>query len=277
MITGIDHVVILVGDLPAATRRYEELGFAVEAGGEHPGWGTENALIPLADGSYLELLAARDPALAARHPLWQRPGGGMRSPGEYGGFAVGSSDVSADAAAIRARGLALEGPVEGSRLRPDGRQVRWRLAFPKASGLPFIIEDETPREVRIAPPARGLGAAAAIDEVEVLVRDLARATQAYERLLGDPAVHRKRARRHHASFQTPLGQILLRHPGPADPARDVLGRLGPGVFSITLRIDSADGLPPVLAGALRGTGPTREVDPARACGARMSIRMERSG
>lgn len=277
MITGVDHVVILVGDLPGATRRYEELGFAVEAGGEHPGWGTENALIPLADGSYLELLAAHDPALAARHPLWQRPGGGMRAPGEYGGFAVGSSDVSADAAAIRSRGLALEGPLAGSRLRPDGWEVRWRLAFPRAAGLPFIIGDETPREVRIAPPVRGLGTAATIDEVGVLVRDLARATRTFERFLGIPAAHGRRGRRHHASFQTPLGQILLRGPGTAAPAREALGRLGPGVYSITLRIDSVDGLPPALAAALRGTGPTRQIDPSRACGVRIAIMMERSG
>lgn len=276
MITGIDHVVILVGDLPGATRRYEELGFAVVAGGEHPGWGTENALVPLADGSYLELLAARDPALAARHPLWQRPGGGLRGPGEYGGFAVGSSDAGEDAAAIRGRGLALEGPLPGSRVRPDGRQVRWRLAFPKARELPFIIEDETPRAVRIAPPARGLGTASTIEEVEVLVRNLARATRAYERFLGIPAARGKKARRHHASFQTPLGQILLRHPGPADPAREVLDRLGPGVFSITLRIDSADGLPPVMAGALRGIGPVRQLDASRTGGVRMAISIEQS-
>jgi catechol 2,3-dioxygenase-like lactoylglutathione lyase family enzyme len=274
MITGIDHVVILVGDLPGATRRYEELGFAVEAGGEHPGWGTENALIPLADGSYLVLLAASDPALAARHPLWKRPDGGMRGPGEYGGFALTSSDVSADAAAIRSRGLELEGPLEGSRLRPDGWEVRWHLAFPKAAGLPFIIEDETPREVRIAPPVRGLGAAATLDEVEVLVRDLARATRAYERFLGVPAAHGRRGRRHHASFQTPLGQIVLRGPGAVDPARRVEGRLGSGVHSITIRIDSVDGLPPALAHALRGTGPARQVDTSRTGGVRMAIRMD---
>ena len=55
MITGIDHLVIAVKDLEAATRAYGELGFTVVPGGRHP-VGTYNTLIAFADGSYLELI-----------------------------------------------------------------------------------------------------------------------------------------------------------------------------------------------------------------------------
>ena len=56
----IDHVVIVVADLEAATVDFRSLGFTVTPGGVHPDWGSHNALIPLADGGYLELIAFRN-------------------------------------------------------------------------------------------------------------------------------------------------------------------------------------------------------------------------
>lgn len=155
MITALDHIVILAENLAAGTDRYAALGFAVERGGVHPGWGTENALVPLADGSYLELLAAHDPALAQHHRLWQRPDGATRAPGEYGGYFLGSDDLEHDVAVLRRRGLEWADPQEGSRKRPDGQIVRWRLAFPKRPDLPNLIQDLTPRPLRVAPPSGG--------------------------------------------------------------------------------------------------------------------------
>ena len=58
-----DHAVILVSDLAAASKTYEDLGFAVSAGGEHEGLGTHNALIRFGV-DYLELLAVHDRKLA---------------------------------------------------------------------------------------------------------------------------------------------------------------------------------------------------------------------
>src|SRR5439155_20766639 len=53
----LDHLVIRVHDLDQAVKDFTALGFTVTLGGEHPGWGSRNALIPFADGSYLELIA----------------------------------------------------------------------------------------------------------------------------------------------------------------------------------------------------------------------------
>ncbi len=222
MITGIDHMVILADDLDEAISRFEALGFAVTRGGSHPAWGTENALIPLADGSYLELLAARDPELARQHRLWQRADGSTREPGSYGGYALGSDDIDSDVLQIRARGLWLTDPQAGSRRRPDGQMVRWQLAFSDRPDLPFLIEDETHRGLRIASPERGLGTDAGIDEVVVAVDDLPDAARAYEQLLDIPSTHAVSLHGPAAHFQTPRGRIVL------------IPRPGPGVFSVML-------------------------------------------
>ncbi len=269
MITGIDHVVILVDGLESAMRRFEALGFEVVQGGAHPAWGTENALIPLADGSYLELLAARDPALASRHRLWQRPDGTMRAPGTYGGYALGTDDVERDVLGIRARGLDLTEPQAGARQRPDGQTVRWRLSFSARPHLPFLIEDETPRPLRIAPPGRGLGLHAGIDEVVVSVSDLDAAARAYEQLLGVPATRGR--------FQTPRGGIELRvgrltddRPTEARP----VSRAGveAGVRSVVLGVRRWAESTRAIQGMLQSVGDAMRIDPARIGGVRLFLR-----
>lgn len=60
MLTGLDHLVILVEELEDAVAGYEELGFTVTPGGEHADGLTRNALVPFADGTYLEIVAFVD-------------------------------------------------------------------------------------------------------------------------------------------------------------------------------------------------------------------------
>ncbi len=81
MLVGLDHLVILVEKLEEAVTGYEVLGFRVTLGGEHADGLTRNALVPFADGTYLELVAFIDPA-GGRDNVWGwRPfleiGGGL--------------------------------------------------------------------------------------------------------------------------------------------------------------------------------------------------------
>ena len=69
MIHGIDHIVILVSELESAIADYTALGFSVVRGGDHPGV-THNALVAFADGTYLELIAFKQPDEG--HHWWQR-------------------------------------------------------------------------------------------------------------------------------------------------------------------------------------------------------------
>ena len=113
MITGIDHLVIAVKDLEAATRAYGELGFTVVPGGRHP-VGTYNTLIAFADGSYLELIGFyRD---NPDHRWWAalQRGGGLVD------YCLQTDDLMGDTRAFRDAGVDIADPVSQSRLRPDG-------------------------------------------------------------------------------------------------------------------------------------------------------------
>ncbi len=267
MITGFDHVVILSGTLSDAIRWYQALGFTVERGGVHPAWGTENALIPLADGSYLELMAARDPSRAAQHRLWQRADGSVRQPGEYGGYALTTDNLTADLARIQARGALFQDPQAGSRERLDKQLVRWRAADATAPGLPFLIEDVTPRVLRIA-AAHGLGASARLAAIEVAVEDLAQATRLYEQLLdlrpttGADRVH----------FEAPWGKIVLFRPHADDPARTSVQLAGPHVFSTILEVHRWAEVTQGLAAMLHSAADEAVIRPELLGGTRIVLR-----
>jgi catechol 2,3-dioxygenase-like lactoylglutathione lyase family enzyme len=189
MLIGFDHFVILVRDLNAATQTYHCLGFDVRAGGEHPAFGSHNALVALADGTYLELLAFKDTALAAR-TFWRDAVARLQVCEGFGGYALQSSDLADDVQQIRARGLAVSDPQPGSRVRPDGQRVAWHTALIGGTPpgvLPFLIQDDTPRALRIEPASAGLGSRVRVKEIVVAVNDLGAAHSAYTALLGAAA------------------------------------------------------------------------------------------
>ncbi len=142
MISGIDHLVILVEALEAAAAGYEELGFRVTQGGEHADGLTRNALVPFADGTYLELVSFVDPA-DTRDNVW-----GWRPFIEKGGGLIDYCAASDDLAAV---GFEVSGSDEGGRRMPDGTEIRWKSARMRQEGrvMPFLIEDLTPRSLRI--------------------------------------------------------------------------------------------------------------------------------
>jgi len=128
MLRQLDHVVFVVRDLQAAIADYRRRGFTVTPGGEH------------ADG--VKLIAFHDLGRSLTHPWWNiaADGGGVAD------FALLSDDLAADSAALA--DLVKRPPQEGGRVRPDGVELKWRTAVLKPP-LPFVIEDLTPRELRV--------------------------------------------------------------------------------------------------------------------------------
>src|SRR5689334_12517218 len=166
----LDHIVITVRSLEEACASFARDGFTVTRGGRHEDLPTENALVPFADGTYLELLATRDPATRdelkslASGPGWSRHLRGVSAvgrrflpslAGEDGvvDWSLRSPGLLREASHLRSRAQPAAGPVDMSRERPDGERLAWSLLLPESRVLPFWIEDRTPRERRV--PADG--------------------------------------------------------------------------------------------------------------------------
>ncbi|HKK28446.1 MAG TPA: VOC family protein [Gemmatimonadota bacterium] len=154
---AVDHLIYGVPDLEGGRDRIEELlGVRPVPGGRHPDYGTRNALLGLGPETYLEVMAP-DPDLP-------RPERGVlfglderETPG-FVTWALRGEAIEERAAVAAAHGLAL-GPVEaGSREKPDGTVLTWKLTDPRALPLggvvPFLIAwGETPHPAGTVPGA----------------------------------------------------------------------------------------------------------------------------
>lgn len=239
---SLDHVVIAVDDLARSIEQYRALGFTVYPGGDHQGRSSHNALIVLADGSYLELKAWRDPAPAER--WWatlERSGEGLVD------FALLSKAPEEELAAARARGLVtLKGPVPGERVRPDGRHLKWTTARHDTPDVPFLCGDITPRNLRVpdAPELlRHANGASGVALITVAVRDLDVSLARWHALLAgdlqlsaasEDAAHGVRSVRIALGGFDVILQGLTAHHGSARLAEHLATR-GEGPVSVVLR------------------------------------------
>ena len=182
MLTRLDHLVILVRDLDHAAADYERLGFTLTPGGEHADGLTRNALIPFEDGSYFELVSFLDPE-DTRDNVW-----GWRKFLPHEGlidYCAASDDLESDVKRLESLGFDVNGPDDGGRRLPDGVEIRWRSARIRQEGrlLPFLIEDLTPRELRVpgGQAARHPNGASGIFRIEIAAPD---AEEAASSLIG---------------------------------------------------------------------------------------------
>jgi hypothetical protein len=135
----LDHVILGIDDLDRGIERFTELtGVSPARGGEHPGRGTQNALVSLGEGRYLEILAPSPSASrAAADPRTQHA---ELTPV---GWALHTRALDDLAKGLRAAGFRTEGPTPGSRRTPEGTLLAWRTLAAEGNGLglaPFLIE-----------------------------------------------------------------------------------------------------------------------------------------
>lgn len=176
----IDHVAVAGRSLRSLETAFRRCGFEVISGGLHASGATEMSIIPAADGSYIELIAVADSNRLLDNPFWNDH---LLADGGPCGWAIVVNDLDDTIRRLEIAGVNVHGPVAGHRQRPDGKDVRWRMAFlgetrssatlsPSGPGatLPFLIEDLTPHELRVPPvpdlsdatPARRVQAVAGV-------------------------------------------------------------------------------------------------------------------
>jgi hypothetical protein len=114
------------------------LGQDFTDGGIHPRFGTRNMTMPLADGTYLEVVEVLDHPASDKAPFGQAVRARSANGGGWLGWVVAVDDITEVEARL---GRAA---VKGNRFRPDGKELVWKqigvnglIADPQ---LPFFIQ-----------------------------------------------------------------------------------------------------------------------------------------
>lgn len=192
---SFDHVIIVVEDLEKGIVDFAALGFGVVKGGVHTGNLTHNALIPFADGTYIELLAPTSNSFATMQPA--TPGtpqipyylARMLDAGEgLADFALWVNDIDTAVADAASRGITMAGPTESGRKRHDGVDLLWKVAQPDPEGLPFFIEDLTPRSFRVPAAVQHSNGVVGMGGVTIAAQDVRARSRMLCDLLGGEAI-----------------------------------------------------------------------------------------
>jgi hypothetical protein len=144
VVGAVDHLLLGAADLDQGIAWVEaRTGIKPVIGGSHPGRGTRNALLSLGGKQYLEVIA---PDPAQKTFTFQLDIRSLKEP-RLVTWAAASTDLDALARRARDAGHQVLGPFDGSRVRPDGKVLKWRtMAVPNALGdgsvdpIPFFIQ-----------------------------------------------------------------------------------------------------------------------------------------
>jgi hypothetical protein len=141
--SNVDHLVYATPDLAAGVAHVEKLlGVKAVPGGQHPGAGTRNALIGLGDQTYLEIIG---PDPDQPKPAQPRRFGidDLKAP-RLITWAAKGADLDSLVKRAESNGIDLGQVQSGSRRRPDGVLLSWRLTVsPLLNGdgiVPFFID-----------------------------------------------------------------------------------------------------------------------------------------
>ena len=258
MIHGIDHIVIAGADLDALAATYAALGFNVVGGGRHP-IGSYNRLIGLRDGAYIELLSFYEHS--PKHYWWDalhEKGGGLID------FCAQTDDIRADYAVFAAAGVDMSPLVGLSRVRFDGYRLSWlnNEVYGDFQGLiPFIIEDETPREERVPKEIEHENGVTGIDRITLAARDLGKA-----RRIMDAALQQEAETVHDAALKA---NGIVYQVGPHR-----LEYLTPTDDSSPLHAHIAANRPVLWRIVFKTSGAARSIAPGDAAGVRVELASE---
>lgn len=143
MPSGIDHLVYATPNLATGIEQIERLlGVRAVPGGQHPGGGTRNALVGLGEDTYLEIIGPDPDQPRPIRP--RRFGIDDLKTARLVTWAEKSTDLESIVETAKRHGLDLGQVQAGSRRRPDGVLLSWRLTVSPvltADGIiPFFID-----------------------------------------------------------------------------------------------------------------------------------------
>jgi hypothetical protein len=250
MISQIDHVIVLAKDLDTAVANAQSTGFTVFPGGIHDDQATHNALVPFADGSYIEIISFVSTP-PPNHYFGERYnlGSGLADIGLL------SSDIDLDVQAITDAGLPFPIPTHFGRRGASGEVISWRMSLPgnlhPTSGYPFLIQDITDRALRVpsvtetAHPNGALGIAG----VTFLVDDVAGADAHFRAILGSGAASRTEHFRGRGLSLIPIGEGSSQWLGLMQPVADSapqrhMEKFGQGPYAISLQTEACNTMYP---------------------------------
>lgn len=186
----LDHVIVAVQDLEAATADYATLlGRRPSWRGEHPKYGTRNTLFRI-ENTYVELLSLGG---GSGDPRWSGELARFfdtQGEGVYA-LALGTGDVDATVRDVRDRGLDVIDPADGDGVDLDtGARRAWRNAqvpLKASNGARiFFIQHKSPAEaLPVAPVTAGDGTyVRRMDHAVVLSADMEASRRLWSDVLG---------------------------------------------------------------------------------------------
>lgn len=164
----LDHLSYAAGPdgLGATAQRIgAALGAGFHDGGMHPRFGTRNFVLPLAGGTYLEVVAALDHPASDKAPFGQAVKKRTADGGGWLAWVVAVNDIEPFEERLSRPAVA------GHRRRPDGVDLTWRqigvLDLLDDPALPFFVQWQVEPDLHPGALANGAAPRPRITKVEI--------------------------------------------------------------------------------------------------------------
>jgi hypothetical protein len=230
MLLGFDHLIFVVDDLAAAAARFSALGFTITNRPDREAGATENHLVCLADGSYIELVRFRDPAMLRTHRFAPVAAGGWAE------YVLRVDDLTAAHAAVSAAGRPTSPIRKVQKTLDDGRIWEvWLSHFGRGvddPALPMLAEDRTAHNLRVPNThVTHPNGATGVAGITIAVADVAASRARLHHVAGAAPVE---GDEHHQRLGLAGGWIELQRPdaGTSDDQR--LAAVGPCILRVTI-------------------------------------------
>ncbi|KGP71065.1 VOC family protein [Pontibacillus yanchengensis] len=213
---AFDHLVVLSSSPEKAQHDFSSKhGVRGLKGGHHESWGTYNHLAFFDNQAYIEWIGIEnhERAEASDNPLIKHVSYSNQQ--EIEGtiqFALRTNEMDEVIRYFDKEEIAYEGPFEGSRTKPNGTTLSWRMLFPSFDAskevLPFLIEWDGPPN---APDDDSLINATPFSKIHVGVKDLEKATLQWQHIyqLESPTYKKDNSENPYTQWNLENGTLIL--------------------------------------------------------------------